>query len=168
MTQLKTIRKFKCSITVCVVLSFALVMGCDLFCDLGLISFSFPRTVAVSVSHNHEEGRHDSGHRHDKQHSHSAHDHNSTADNQAESSEEEGCCDDLTQRFYSSLTSNTAINTALVPVQAFNVLAALSHEHVPAVLLPINFVNTKFEHLPNGPPGTSGQVIRVFISSFLI
>ncbi len=166
MVQLKTIRKFKCPIAICGILAFAIVISCDLFCDLGLISFSFPQPAVISTGHDHED--HHAGHDQSRQHNHVGHDHDPMANHHDQSSDEEGCCDDLTQRFYSSLTNSPANSTTLVHAQLFKVLSALFFEHASVVLNAIDLSHTKFQHLPNGPPGISGQVLRVLISSFQI
>ena len=167
MVRLKTIRKFKCAIAIWGILAFVIVIGCDLFCDLGLISFSFPQPVVISADHNHED-HHSDGHHHGNQHNHGGHDQDPVTNHHDQSSDEEDCCDDLTQRFYASLRSNPTNNTALAHVQLFKVLSSLFFEDVPAFFIAINLVHTEFQHLPHGPPGISGQVIRVLISSFLI
>lgn len=156
MVRLKTIRKFKCPIALCGIMVFAIVVGCDLFCDLGLISFSLPQRVVISAGHSHDDNHNGD------------HDHGAKADHNSQSTDEENCCDDLTQRLYASLTNNTTSNTTPVYVQLFKVLSTLLFEYAPVVLNPINLSHTKFQHLPNGPPGINGQVLRVLIRSFQI
>ena len=167
MVRLKTIRKFKCPIALCGIIVFAVVVGCDLFCDLGLISFSIPQLTVTSSGHSHGD-HHDDSHRQGKQHNHGDHDHGVKADHNSQSSDEENCCDDLTQRFYASLTNNTTNNTSPVQVQLFKVLFTLLFEYAPIVINPIDLGHTKVQHLPNGPPGINGQVLRILINSFQI
>lgn len=169
MIRIKTIRKLRCHTAICGILSLAIVLGCDLFCDLGLISFSFPKPTVVSVSHSHEEGDHSSGHHDDLELSHHDHDNSANADH-SKSSDEEGCCDDLTQRFYSSLIKTSANNPVLVSLGVSRFLSPLFLGNVieNSTLAPFNLIDSKFQHLPNSPPGISGQARRVFISSFLI
>lgn len=164
MVQLKTIRKFKCPIAICGILALAIVISCNLFCDLGLISFSRP--AVSSTSHDHND-LHAGGHHQGSEHNH-GHDHDAKANHHDQSSDKEGCCDDLTQRFYSSLTSSPTNNTTLVHVQLFKVLSMLFPEHSPVVFSAADLSHTEFYHLPNGPPGINGQVLRVLISSFQI
>lgn len=166
MVRLKTIRKFKCPIAICGLLAFAIVIGCDIFCDLGLISFSIPQPAVISTSHDHDD-HHTGSHHQGSQHNH-GHDHDPIANHHDQSSGEEGCCDDFTQRFYSSLTSNSINSLALIHAQSFKVLSSLEFEHAPVVLNAIDLSHTEFQHLPNGPPGINGQVLRVLINSFQI
>ncbi|CAN5430873.1 hypothetical protein BH09BAC3_BH09BAC3_06980 [soil metagenome] len=169
MTRLKIIRKFRCHTAICGILSLAIVLGCDLFCDLGLISFSFPKPATVSAAHSHAEDDHSSGHHDDVEPNHHDHDNSANADH-SKSTDEEGCCDDLTQRFYTSLIKTSANNPVLVSQGVTRLLSPLFLGNVmeTSTLAPFNLVNAKFEHLPNSPPCISGQVKRVFISSFLI
>ncbi len=168
MISLKTIRKFRCPFALCVILSITLVLGCDLLCDLGVISFELPQPALISESaghsHEHEEEHPSTGH-HDN---HKPHDHG-YAEHHHESPNEEGCCDDFTQQFYSSLVSTSGTQVSVVHAEFYKLISTLTFsDRVEISLTGTLPFNSKFEHRPNGPPGTSGQLIRVFINSFLI
>lgn len=170
MISLKTIRKFRCPFVICIVLSIALVFGCDFLCDLGVVSFSVPHPspVAVSSGHSHEDmdDEHSSNHHDSKK---DAHDHGD-AEHSHESTDEEGCCDDLTQQFYSSLVSTSgAQNTFLVHSGVHKLINILAFGDLIEFGVKGNIpLRSKFEHKPNGPPGIVGQNIRVLYCSFLI
>lgn len=164
MVQLKTIRKFKCAISICGIFAFAIVFGCDLFCDLGLISFSPPGVIFAAHNHeDHSSNDHQGGKQQPGNHQHSV-----VGNHLDQSSDEEGCCDDLTQRFYFSLSTTGLSYVALVHVQLLMVLSSLFFNLAPVVFTTINLRHTEFQHLPNGPPGMNGNMLRVLISSFLI
>lgn len=165
MITLKTIRKFRCPFAVCVILSIAVVIGCDLLCDLGILSFSFPRPVQVTESSLHQDQHHASSH--GNGHNHHQHSHGPAAYGHEAESEDEDCCDDLTKKFYSSLTSQSS-GTSLIKIELFKVLSFISFESLDVVYTPLIIENIESWHLPNGPPGINGQLIRVLIRSFQI
>jgi hypothetical protein len=146
-----------------------LVFGCDFLCDLGLISISAPHPVAVAISsgHSHEDtdDHHSSNHKDIKE----DHDHGD-AEHSHESTDEEGCCDDLTQQFYSSLVSTSgAQHTFLVQYEVHKLISILAFSDLIEFNVKGNIpLRSKFEHKPNGPPGFSGQNIRLLYCSFLI
>jgi hypothetical protein len=169
MISIKTIRKLRCPFAICVILSIALVLGCDFLCDLGIVSFQLPQPplVSESSSHNHErEDEHpSSGH----QDNHKSHDHGS-AEHHHESPNEEGCCDDFTRQFYSSLVSTSGTQVSVVHSAFYRLISTLTfveriENNSITGTLPSN---SKFEHRPNGPPGYSGHNIRVLFCSYLI
>jgi hypothetical protein len=170
MTGLQTMRKFRCPFGICVILSIALVFGCDLLCDLGLVSISAPHPSPITVSsgHSHEDmdDDHSSNHHDSKKDSH---DHGD-AEHSHESTDEEGCCDDLTQQFYSSLVSTSGTqNTFLVHSEVHKLISILAVSDLIESSVEGNIpLRSKFEHKPNGPPGSTGQNIRVLYCSFLI
>ena len=165
MKHMEAIRKLKCPLAICLILSFGIVIGCDVFCDFGLISFSFPQNV-VSTGHNHED-HHSGGHDHDIQHGHGGHDHGPMAEHHDQTPSGKDCCDDITNRFYSSL-ANTTIYVGELHVQLFKVLSILYFGHLNLVSISFHLSETQFRYLPNGPPGLNGQLLRVLISSFQI
>lgn len=83
-------------------------------------------------------------------------------------SSESGCCDDLTSRFYLSLTNQVASNVAAVPVQMFKVILTLTKVDKIIISDYLNLIVSKFDHPPNGPPATTGRFVRILIDSFLI
>ena len=165
MITLKTIRKFKCPFAVCVILSIAVVIGCNLLCDLGILSFSFPKPAPVAISTQHQD-HHDAASR-GNDHNHHAHDHSPSAHDHDAESEDEDCCDDLTRKFYSSLASQSS-GTSLIQIELFKALFVISLEKIGAGYTPLSVTRIESWHLPNGPPGINGQVLRILISSFQI
>jgi len=169
MIRFSAIRKFKCPLALCVIVSFALVFGCDLLCDLGIISFSSTTpTVVTTISQNHEneQGHHESsatGHDHNS-HSHSGdkHDHGNEA---------EDCCDDITQQFYSSLVSSSGASLgSLIHAEAFKLISTFT---LTGIFKVESFkglqVVSKFDHSSNGPPGGKvGPRICILFCTFLI
>lgn len=166
MIGLRTVRKFRCPIAVCVILSIASVFGCDFLCDLGVVSFQLPQPSIISEasghSHQHEGDHHSSGPRHNQQSQESVNHHH-------ESTNEESCCDDLTQRFYSSLVDAAGAHVIIIHAAVYKLINTFTYVDLNEINTDGKLTfNSKFEHPPNGPPGTSGQAIRVFINSFLI
>lgn len=167
MIRFSAIRKFKCPLALCVIVSFALVFGCDLLCDLGIISFSSTTpTVVTTISHNHEneQGHHES--------SATGHDHNShSKGDKHHGSEAEDCCDDITQQFYSSLVSSSGTAPAsLIHAEGFKVISALALTDIFKVefFKGLQVVST-YDHRSNGPPGGKvGQHIIILFCTFLI
>ncbi|QLH32215.1 MAG: hypothetical protein HWD62_07040 [Cyclobacteriaceae bacterium] len=169
MIRFSAIRKFKCPLALCVIVSFALVFGCDLLCDLGIISFSSTTpTVVTTISHNHEneQGHHESsatGHDHNS-HSHSGdkHDHGNEA---------EDCCDDITQQFYSSLVSSSGASLgSLIHAEAFKLISTFTLTGIFKVesFKGLQVVST-YDHHSNGPPGGRiRQRICILFCTFLI
>lgn len=157
---------------------FAIVVGCGVLCDLALIPFSSSQSV-VQASRQHDahsahnashQGKHHADHGdHDhKNHDHGDHGHAATNDHNDQSSNERGCCEDLTQRFYSSLTESPTATIQINHVQAFKVLATLFLERASVALKPVDPIHIEFRHLANGPPGRNGQHLRILFSSFQI
>lgn len=160
MITLGTIREFKRSIALIGVLSFATVYGCDLFCDLGIISFSFTQHP---LSEQHDHGDH-----HAAKHGHGhaiAEDQPATPQDE---SSESGCCDDLTNRFYSSLANQTGDHVATVSPHVFKVILTLNRHDEVFTQDFSSLIVTRFDHPPNGPPAIPGRYLRVLINSFLI
>jgi len=169
MIRFSAIRKIKCPLAICVIVSFALVFGCDLLCDLGIISFSATTpTVVTTTSHNHEnaQGHHGS--------SATGHDHNSlshTGDKHDHSNEAEDCCDDITQQFYSSLVSSSGASLgSLIHAEAFKLIGTFT---LPDIFRVESFkglhVVSTYDHHSNGPPGGKvGQHIIILFCTFLI
>ncbi len=168
MISLKTIRKFRCPFAICITLSIALVLGCDLLCDLGLISFQLPQPSLVSEStihsHDHEDEHHSSGNRDNQQ----SYDQESVKHHH-ESTNEEGCCGDLTQRFYSSLINAAGTQVSLVHAAVYKLITTITFVDLnESYLKEYLLFTSKFDHRPNGPPGYTGHRIRVLFCSFLI
>lgn len=162
-------RKSRCPFGIGVILSIALVFGSDFLCDLGVVSFSVPHPSPASISgHSHEDmdDNHSSNHQDRKT---DGHDHGD-AEHSHESTDEEGCCDDLTQQFYSSLASTSgAQNSFLVHSEVHKLISILAFSDLIEVSATgYILLRSKFEHKPNGPPGSAGQNIRVLYCSFLI
>ncbi|MBL7857238.1 MAG: hypothetical protein JNM57_06080 [Cyclobacteriaceae bacterium] len=171
MISFSAIRKIKCPLALCVIVSFALVFGCDLLCDLGIISFApATPTVVAANSHNHnhshenEQGNHGSsatGHDHNL--------HNHAGDRHG--NEAEDCCDDITQQFYSSLVSSSGGSFgSLIHAEAFKVICTFT---LPNILKIESFkrlqVVSTYDHNSNGPPGGKvGQHIIILFCTFLI
>jgi hypothetical protein len=168
MISLKTIRKFRCPFGICVILSIALVMGCDFLCDLGVISFQLPQPSLVSESavhsHEHGEGHPSTSH----QDNPTSHDH-ASAEHRHESPNEKGCCDDYTQQFYSSLVSTSGTQVNIVQAEFYKLISTLTFiDRFEISLTGTLPFNSKFDHRPNGPPGYTGHSIRILFCSFLI
>ena len=164
MIRLETIRKFRSPFGICIAFSVLAVIGCDLFCNLGLISFSFPRpqTVVVLSSHTHGDG----DHHHGREGHHSRDQH---ASSNHKSSEDKGCCNDRTQQFYSSLVNATNAQISFVHAEVFKLISTLIQcDLIEHNLLSTLSFSSKFAHKPNGPPGITGHVIRVLFCSFII
>jgi hypothetical protein len=141
------------------------VIGCDLLCDLGILSFSFPKPGQIAASIQQQDHHHAA--KPDNDHSHHAHGHGQAAHGHGAESEDEDCCDDLTQRFYSSLTSQSS-GASLIQIELFKVLFVIPLESIGAAYNPLAIESVESWHLPNGPPEINGQTIRVLIRSFLI
>lgn len=164
MISLKTLRKSGCPFAICIVMSIAAVISCNFLCNVGLISFSRQSPIEASTGHGHEQsqGHHTLGHQ-------NAHSHHEAAEHHHESPNEEGCCDDLTQRFYSSLVNAADVQVRLIHAEVYKLIGTitfmdLNEIHVKRYLL----LASKFEHRPNGPPEYSGHRIRVLFCSLLI
>lgn len=178
MVTLKTIRQFKCPIALFGTMIFSIVVGCSVLCDLALIPFSSSPSFFSASHHQDAHSAHNASHQGKHQDDHGGHDHNShghgdhghaaTNDHNDQSSNEGGCCEDLTQRFYSSLTESPTGTMQMNHVQAFNVLATLFLERAPVALKPVEPIHIEFQHLANGPPGSNGQRLRILFSSFQI
>ncbi len=172
MIRFSAIRKIKCPLALCVIASFALVFGCDLLCDLGIISFSSSTpTVVTYASHNHshenEQGYHGSS-------ASAGHDHNShshTGDKHDHGNKAEDCCDDITQQFYSSLVSSSGASLgSLIHAEAFKLISACTLSGIFKVesFKGLQVVST-YDHHSNGPPGGKvGQHIIILFCTFLI
>jgi hypothetical protein len=153
---------------VCIILSIASVFSCSFLCNLGLISFSHEEqpSISISTSHSHEhKGKHQPLGHQEKGHSHSHksnhHHHNSQ--------KEEGCCNDLTQQFYSSLVSTTGVQLSIIHAELYKLISTLTFVDLTEINLKAYLlVSSRFEHMPNGPPGYAGHRIRVLFCSFLI
>lgn len=166
MISLKAIRRFKCPFAICIVVAIASVVSCDLLCSLGLISFAKQSPITISTGHSHEHinDHHSSG---KKSHQHS-HDHE-VVEHRHDSQNEEECCDDLTQRFYSSLINSTGSQLNLIHDEFHKLISTLTFFDLNEINPSVNLASTsKFDHKPNGPPGYSGFSIRVLFCSFLI
>jgi len=162
MIKLKTIRKGKIAITMVAILSLVTVLGCDFFCDIGLVSFSF--ADAHSNTHDGHEA-HSSGHHPDRQHHHAAIE---QSEHHPDESSQEDCCDDLTKRFYSSLSNQAPNGVFITPVQIFKIILTLQQPEGINRFNSSNLFISKFDHPPNGPPNINGRFVRVLINSFLI
>jgi hypothetical protein len=167
MIGLKTIRRFRCPFAACVILSIALVLGCDFLCDLGVVSFQLPRPSLVSEStgHHHKDQNHSSSHHHGSKDSHPSHDHGTAKHHHESTNEDEGCCDGLTRQFYSSLVSTTGALVSIVHKEAYKLISTLMFVDMNEISLtgnlPFTFI---FEH----PPEHAGRAMRVLFCSFLI
>lgn len=162
MTTLKTIRKFRCPFGICIVLSILIVLSCDFFCRVGIISFSEFRS-RVEVAPHHHGDNHDS-HHHGKQTAGHIHKHKS----KNPESSSKGCCDDRTQQFYSSLGNPSIAHTDLVRVNDFHQIFVFTQNIIVNSYFQKRLLfSSKYDHQPTGPP-VSGNIIRVFVSSFLI
>ncbi len=168
MINIKKARKFSCPFAICIILSFALVLGCDFLCDLGIVSFQAPQPSLVAESSVHS-------HQHGDEHPTSTHRDNhkapdlGSAEHHHESSNEEGCCNDLTQQFYSSLVNTAGTQVGLIQLEVYKLISILTFVDLNQISLKRNLlVLSKFEHPPNGPPGITGHGIRVLFCSILI
>ncbi len=172
MISFSAIRKIKCPMALCVIVSFALVFGCDLLCDLGIISFSpTPPTVVTTTSHNHshesEQGHHGSS----ATAGHNQNSHSHTDDKHDHGNEAEDCCDDITQQFYSSLVSSSGATLgSLIHAEAFKLISTFT---LPDIFKGKSFkglqVVSTYDHHSNGPPdGKVGQRICILFCTFLI
>lgn len=172
MIHFSAIRKIKCPLALCVIVSFALVFGCDLLCGLGIISFSSPApAVVTTTSHNHshenEQGHH--GGLVTAGHDHNSHSH--TGDKHSHDKEAKDCCDDITQQFYSSLVSSSGASLgSLIHAEAFKLLSTFTF---PDILRVESFkglqVVSTYDYHSNGPPGGKvGQRICILFCTFLI
>jgi hypothetical protein len=169
--EFKTIREFRCPFGIGVILAIALVLGCDLLCDLGVVSFSPPQPShhAADTGHSHKEGHHSSDHHDSKAHSHPPHDLDTAKHDHDSTNKDGGCCDDLTQQFYSSLVSTASGQVSIVHAEAYKLISTLMFVDVSKISLTGNLPFTSiFEHPPNGPPPQTGRTIRVLFCSFLI
>jgi hypothetical protein len=151
--------------------SFALVFGCDLLCDLGVVSFSRPAPAIVSnsPSHNHN---HENGSDHHGSSAASGNDHHSQSHKHGnDSNTADECCDDLTRQFYSTLVSSSGASTgSLIHASAFRLISALS---LPDVFKVESFnslrVASAYDHHSNAPPGGKvGRGLCIILSTFLI
>lgn len=169
MIRFSAIRKFKCPLALCVIVSIALVVGCDLLCDLGIISFSSSTsTVVTTTSHNHEN---EQGHNKSSATGHDHNSHNHTGDKHDHGNAAEDCCDDFTQQFYSSLVSSSGASLgSLIHAEAFKLISAFT----PSGIFKVEFfkglqVVSTYDHHSNGPPGGRiRQRICILFCTFLI
>ncbi|HRJ29814.1 MAG TPA: hypothetical protein PLG85_08590 [Cyclobacteriaceae bacterium] len=152
--------------SVCVILSIVVVIACDHLCDLGILSFSFSKPALTAISTQYQEHRNAASHGND--HNHHAHDHSPSAHNHGDESENEDCCNDLTQKFYSSLANQSASTIEFVQVRLFKALFVIFLENNSTRYLPFSVANPEPWHPPDGHLVINGQVIRVLIGSFLI
>lgn len=172
MIRFSAIRKFKCPLALCVIVSIALVFGCDLLCDLGIISFSAATpTVVTTTSHNHghenEQGHHGSS----ATAGHNQNPHTHTDDKHDHGNEAEDCCDDITQQFYSSLVSSSGASLgSLIQAEAFKLISAFT---LPGIFKVESFkglqVVSTYDHHSNAPPDRKvGHRICILFCTFLI
>lgn len=172
MIPFSAIRKIKCPVALCVIVSFALVFGCDLLCDLGIISFSSATpAVATTTSHDH---RYENEPGHQGSSAPAGHDHNShshTGDKNDHGNEAENCCDDITRQFYSSLVSSSGASVGLlIHAEAFKLISTFTLPDIFKVesFKGLQVVSTCDPH-SNGPPeGKVGQRISILFCTFLI
>lgn len=171
MIRFSAIRKVKCPVALSVMVSFALVFGCDFLCDLEIISFSnntltVVTTVSRHHSHENEQGHHEnpatSAHHHNS--------HNHTGDKHDHDNKGDECCDDITQQFYSSLVSfSGASKGSLIHAEAFKVISAFA---LPDIFKLKSFkglqVASPCHYHANGPPGKGKQYIYILFCIFLI
>ena len=158
------------------VASFAFVFGCDLLCNFGIISFSAPAHTVVTIAYPNDalDGEHaHHTHAHHTSSSTASHDHNShkpTGDTH-EPGDQEDCCDDITQQFYSSLVSSSGASLAsLIHAEAFKVISAFIKPDIFSVesIRGLHKVSTD-DHHSNGPPGGKvGHHICILFCTFLI
>lgn len=164
MISLKTLRKSGCPFAICIVASIAAVISCNFLCNVGLISFSRQSPIEVITGHGHEHshGHHTSGHQ-------DTNSHHQAAEHHHESPNEEGCCDDLTQRFYSSLINATDAQVSLIHAEVYKLIGTITFIDLNEINLKGYLLFTsKFEYRPNGPPGYADHRIHILVCSFLI
>ena len=173
MISLKTIRKFRCSLAGIVILSIASVLGCDFLCDVGLISFQAVSSSheLKSVTHTHSGKEHSSHHHPNEADDHSSHNHDTGKHNHSTTDKDGGCCDDLTQAFYSTLAN--------APSTLNSLDHSLSPRLIKIVTLPYLLTGNLFNGLivsspnnnhANGPPELlhTGHYLRILLCTFLI
>lgn len=170
--SLSGIRKIKCPLAICVIVSFATVFGCDLLCALGVVSFSSSIPAAVSTaSHSHS---HEGDHDHHGKATAASQDQNShghRSDKHNHDNEAENCCDNITQQFYSSLVTNSRGSLgSLIHAEAYRLIYTLTLLEVSKVESSKGLqVASSFDHYSNGPPGRkAGQHICILLSTFQI
>lgn len=173
MISLKTIRKFRCSLAGIVIVSIALVLGCDFLCDVGLISF---QAVSSSrelkpVTHSHSGKRHANHHHQNEADDHSSHKHDTDKHDHNTTDKDGGCCDDLTQAFYSTLANAPSTLNSLDHSLSFRLIKIVT---LPG-LLTENLFNGLIISAPNsnhanGPPELlhTGHYLRILLCTFLI
>lgn len=166
MTNISTIRKIKCPLALCVIVSFVLVYGCDILCDLGVISFSLPNATVVSTTSPQHATSHD--HSGSGNHDHKTHDHSTKHDHDAQQGSDE-CCDDLTQQFYSSLV-NSPGNATLLLAEGFKLICIVTLPDISNLgAFKDLIVDFSYDNPSNGPPGLiQGQHLRILFCTFLI
>lgn len=167
MTGFSTIRKIKCPLGLCVILSFVLIYGCDILCDLGVISFNLPEAAVVSTSsHHHEVG---DDHSRIGNHGHKTLDDGVKHDHNPKQSKD-GCCDDLTQRFYSTLVNapSNAIG-ALLHAEALKFIGVFVLIESNQPYTACHFLASRsFDHKPKGPPGYITRYYQIFLCTYII
>lgn len=166
MTGIAAIRKIRCPLALCVIVSISVVYGCSPLCDLGIITFSFRSNADVTesrtqkVKHEHPGGS--------SNHAHKSHSHDANHEKPANGRED--CCGDLTQQFYSSLGSATVSAFALVHGEGFRLLHKFAF---PAAwrVGPFNcpvISSIYFSHA-NGPPGIrAANSLLILFCTFVI
>ncbi|HNP94034.1 MAG TPA: hypothetical protein PKJ63_00350 [Cyclobacteriaceae bacterium] len=163
MKSLKTIRKNKCSIAFCGVLAIFLVVAIELLCNLQVLSFDFSNHHATSSIENHShEGHHD---HHAESNSAISHEHHGHG---AEEDGDEGCCDDLTARFFASLLKVDHSGPSLEPLNPHILFGFIFSESYRSPSLVLYTGNIEIQYLPHGPPGLGGRTILVQVCSLLI
>jgi hypothetical protein len=173
MAPLFSIRRFRAVIACIFVASILTVIVCDVVCGFGRTLLYTNQGTFTSVAHPKEiakNGHHEHGESHDHDHSHH---HNGEAEDPQEltnhshstsSSEEDDCCEDMTNQLFKSLFNDQQSFVIKAPAQVFILLDVLSSQ---SDLTPIDYVNTL-----RVPPKISfspqGNRLRILLSSFLI
>lgn len=173
MISLKTIRKFRCSLAGIVILFIASVLSCDFLCDVGLISFQGASSShePKSVAHSHSDKKHANHHHQNEADDHSSHKHDTEKHNHNTTDKDGGCCDDLTQAFYSTLANTpstlNSLDHSLSPrLIKIVTLPGLLNENLFNGLI----VSSPNNNHANGPPGLlhTGHYLRILLCTFLI
>ncbi len=165
MTRLAPIRHFKKIIAITFAISILAVIACDFVCSvdrtlllnrkshLQLASSQAEDTENNHQRHDHaQHDHHDSGATHD-------HSHDSASDDQ------DNCCDDITNQFYQSLFKANDTTIAKTPGPTLIFLSVLSDYKY--LIATEEYLNAEYIP-PKIPPKTTGNYLRILISSFLI
>lgn len=160
MTRLAPIRHLKKIIAITFALSIVAVITCDFICsvDRTLLLSKQKNSLLTSIKPEDTKTNHQ---KHDHHDPGAAHDHS----HDPASGNQDNCCDDITNQFYQSLFKANDATILKTPAPTFIFLSVLSDYKY--LLAAAEYLNAG--HLPQKiPPKTTGNYLRILISSFLI